>query len=185
MGNKIILNLSFINKIIVLLMISLITVSTIEPIISGETNRIKIESDKKDICVKETQNNLFSNQPKEEWNKTFGGDTDDAAYYVQQTDDQGFIIGGYTKSYGIATCNPWLIKTDFVGNEQWNRTYNYYSFSNLSGYIKSVQQTIDGGYILGCSFYNFKKSIEFSPIDYTKQDYLSLMVLIKTDANGI
>ncbi len=180
------MNKEIIKKSIVLVSIFFIIVFNIIPGISGEINQQNIKTDKKDIKKKEQLQTFFNNPPKEEWNKTFGGDLDDAAYDVQQTNDGGFIIGGYTKSYGIAVWNPWLIKTDFKGNEQWNRTYNYYSLSYLSGYIKSVQQTNDGGYILGCSFFNaiFSKSKELSPFDSNKREYISLMVLIKTDSNG-
>jgi hypothetical protein len=82
--------------------------------------------------------------------------------------------------------NPWLIKTDFKGNEEWNRTYSYYSLPYYSGYIQSVQQTSDGGYILGCTFYNAAppKTKEVSPMDHHKQGFVSSMVLIKTDSNG-
>jgi len=182
------MNKGVVKKSIVLGMILLVIGSSILPGISGEMEQPSMKLDKKDTGEKKLYHACFSNPPNEEWNKTFGGDVDDAAYDVQQTSEGGFIIGGYTKSYGIATWNPWLIKTDSKGNEQWNRTYNYYSLPYLSGYIKSVQQTNDGGYILGCSFYNAtsSKSKELSPFDINKQeyDYLMMMVLIKTDSDG-
>jgi len=180
------MNKEVIKKSIALGMILLVIGSSILPGISGQIEQQSLKSDKKDAGEKDLLHAFFSNPPKEEWNKTFGGEADDAAYYVQQTSDGGFIIGGYTKSYGIATWNPWLIKTDFKGNEEWNRTYNFYSLDFLSGYVRSVQQTNDGGYILGCSFFNSTstKSKELSPFDITKRDYISLMVLIKTDSNG-
>jgi hypothetical protein len=175
-----------IKKSIIFGMILLFIGASIVPCIRGDSKQLSITSDKKDSGRKELTQTFLSNPPNEEWNKTFGGENDDAAYDVQQTKDGGFIIGGYTKSYGIATRNPWLIKTDFKGNEKWNRTYNYYSLPYFSGYIQSVQQTNDGGYILGCSFYNAAppKSKELSPFDHNKQGYVSSMVLIKTDSNG-
>ena len=116
--------------------------------------------------------------PKEEWNKTFGGpNKDDAAYDVQQTDEGGFIIGGYTKSFGIALWNPWLIKTDYNGTMEWNRTFDYYSLPSVSGRIWSVQQTADGGYILGCTFFN-------ATLSNSGDGFVSSIVLIKTDSQG-
>jgi|GEM_PF-1236391 len=180
------MNKGVVKNSIILGCLFLIIVSNIVLGISEEINQQNMKLDKKDSRMKEQLQTFFSDPPKEEWNKTFGGNLDDAAYDVQQTNDGGFIIGGYTKSYGIAMWNPWLIKTDFEGNEQWNRTYNYYSLSYLSGYIKSVQQTNDEGYILGCTFFNAtsSKSKELSPFGSTERDYISLMVLIKTDSNG-
>ncbi len=33
-----------------------------------------------------------------EWQKTFGGSSDDAGVFIQQTSDGGYIVAGYTKS---------------------------------------------------------------------------------------
>ncbi len=125
--------------------------------------------------------------PVEEWNKTFGNPfIDDAAYDVQQTNDGGFIIGGYAKSFGIALWNPWLIKTDSKGSMDWNKTFDYYSLPSVSGKIWSLQQTTDGGYILGCTFFNATKltSGEVQPFPRMNQGFISSTVLIKTDSQG-
>lgn len=125
--------------------------------------------------------------PKEEWNRTFGGPSlDDAAYDVQQTSDGGFIIGGYAKSFGIALWNPWLIKTDSKGIMEWNKTFDYYSLPSVSGKAWSVQQTTDGGYILGCTFFNATLANfgEARPFPKMNQGFISSTVLIKTDPEG-
>lgn len=80
----------------------------------------------------------------EEWNKTFGGDDDDAALSVQQTSDGGYIIAGWTKSYGAGEEDFWLVKTDDVGEEQWSRTFGGPNNDRAS----FVQQTADGGYVI-------------------------------------
>jgi len=85
--------------------------------------------------------------PVEEWNKTFGGTYCDIAKSVQQTSDGGYIIGGYTSSYGAHDYDAWLIKTDENGNPLWGRTFG----GAGDDYATSVQQTSDGGYILGGS----------------------------------
>ena len=59
----------------------------------------------------------------EEWNRTYGTAEWDLGYSVQQTEDNGFIIIGTTKSYGSGGQDAWLIKTDMYGYEEWNRTY--------------------------------------------------------------
>jgi hypothetical protein len=125
--------------------------------------------------------------PMEEWNKTFGGPyKDDAAYDIQQTNDGGFIIGGYAKSFGIAFWNPWLIKTDSKGTMEWNKTFDYYSLPFVSGRIWSVQQTTDDGYILGCTFFNatLQNSRETQSFHTMNHGFVSSTVLIKTDSQG-
>ena len=81
----------------------------------------------------------------EQWNRTFGGISSDSPQSVQQTYDGGYIMGGITSSYGAGNNDAWLIKTNENGIEQWNRTFGGISLDRA----QSVQQTSDGGYILG------------------------------------
>jgi hypothetical protein len=77
------------------------------------------------------------------WNKTYGGENSEYAYFVQQTSDNGYILAGSTYSSGTEF-DMWLVKTDSSGNMQWNKTYG----GSLDEEAYAVRQTSDGGYII-------------------------------------
>ncbi|MEJ2628605.1 MAG: hypothetical protein P8078_08630, partial [bacterium] len=45
------------------------------------------------------------------WTKTYGGSENDHGNSICQTTDQGYIIIGYTESYGQGNRDLWLIRT--------------------------------------------------------------------------
>jgi len=78
------------------------------------------------------------------WQKTFGGSSFDYAYSIQQTTDGGYIVAGWTESFGSAGCNAYILKLNPDGDLAWQKTFGG------SGYAEaySIQQTTDGGYIV-------------------------------------
>ena len=101
------------------------------------------------------------------WSRTFGGSSHDGCYSVQQATDGGYILGGYTESYGAGHRDFWLVKTDVSGTEEWSRTFGGSSHEEC----QSVQQTLGGGYILG----GYTESYGAGSDDFW---------LVKTDSNG-
>ncbi len=81
------------------------------------------------------------------WTRKYGGDHSDVGRCVRPTTDGGYIITGWTYSYGVGTpdsSNVYLIKTDSLGNLEWERTFG--GTGEDKGY--SVAQTEDGGYVI-------------------------------------
>ncbi|MGY5879297.1 MAG: hypothetical protein RTV31_03555 [Candidatus Thorarchaeota archaeon] len=57
------------------------------------------------------------------WNLTYGGSGDDAIQSISNCSDGGYIMVGWTSSFGV-TNDLWLVKVDQSGNFLWNKTYN-------------------------------------------------------------
>ena len=80
-----------------------------------------------------------------QWVYSIGRTEYDYGWSVQQTSDGGYIVAGVTSSSGAGGADVWLIKTDPGGTVEWDKT-----FGGANGEdCRSVQQTTDGGYIIG------------------------------------
>lgn len=88
-----------------------------------------------------------------QWDKSFGGSGDDFANDLKITSDGGFIIGGESQS-GISGDKSqasqgghdyWIVKTNANGVKQWDKSFG----GSADDYLISLQQTSDGGYLLG------------------------------------
>jgi hypothetical protein len=78
------------------------------------------------------------------WTKTFGGYANDPGFSAQPTADGGFIVAGYTESFGAGWADVYLIKTNADGDTLWTRTFG--GAAADAGYW--VQETSDSGYII-------------------------------------
>ena len=102
-----------------------------------------------------------------QWNRTYGGVGHDWAFSVVQTIDSGFVVAGYTGSFGAGSADFWLVKTDASGNHQWNQTYG--GTDDDMGF--SMVQASDGGYAIA----GYTGSFGAGSADFW---------LVKTDASG-
>jgi hypothetical protein len=101
------------------------------------------------------------------WTRTYGGSDFDRAYTVEQTTDEGYILGGETSSFGAGSRDVYLVKTDASGNTVWARTYGGTDFD----LAYCAGQTSDGGYMAA----GYTNSFGAGGSDF---------YLVKTDANG-
>ncbi|MEP7168776.1 MAG: T9SS type A sorting domain-containing protein [Bacteroidota bacterium] len=118
-----------------------------------------------------------------QWDKRFGGTGDDYLTDVKQTNDGGFILGGASESdsSGDKTQNAWgqydywIIKTDSLGNKQWDKRFGGTGEDELY----ALQPTADGGYILGGYSYS-DSSGDKTQHTQGQDDYW----MVKTDSAG-
>lgn len=57
------------------------------------------------------------------WTKTIGGTNTEAAHHVYMTEDQNYILVGYTESYGSGGKDIFIVKIDSSGNQIWSKHY--------------------------------------------------------------
>ena len=77
------------------------------------------------------------------WTRTFGGSSADGVQAMQQTSDGGFILAGYTFSFGHGYANGYLVRTDAAGNLIWSNAYGGAGWE----YLLAVAETADGGFV--------------------------------------
>ena len=78
------------------------------------------------------------------WQKNIGGQSYEIGNSIQQTADGGYILAGQTYSFGNFDGDYYLVKTDALGNVQWQKTYGRPHLQECH----YAQITPDGGYIL-------------------------------------
>lgn len=84
-----------------------------------------------------------------QWAKTYGGTRDDKAHYIQQTSDGGYIVAGVTESFNSVGKYLWILKLESSGEIEWQKYYKSIYDSDVLESIVAIQQTSDGGYIVG------------------------------------
>jgi len=85
------------------------------------------------------------------WTKAYGGADEEEGWSVQQTSDSGYVVAGYTQSYGAGYADIYLIKTDVNGDTLWTKTFG----GEWSDKGYAVQCTSDNGYAITGYTYNF------------------------------
>jgi hypothetical protein len=78
------------------------------------------------------------------WTRSYSGTDNLAAYAVQQTSDGGYIMVGGNPFSGGIEYDIYVVRTNNLGDTLWTRTFG----GAGNDYALSVQQTLDGGYIL-------------------------------------
>ncbi len=113
-------------------------------IIAGYTNSFGVGSG--DYCILK-----LDSSGNVQWQKTYGGTTDECAFSIQQTSDEGYIVAGHADSFGAGNYDSWILKLDSSGNVQWQKTYGGTLFDSAN----FIQQTSEGEYIVSANTWSF------------------------------
>ncbi len=93
----------------------------------------------------------FAQGPDTLWTRTYGGSLPDYGMAAKRTSDNGFIIVGWTDSFGAGNTDIYLVKTDANGDTMWTKTYG----GTHEDGGNWVEQTSDGGYIIAGHTYSY------------------------------
>ncbi len=134
-----------------------------------------------------------------EWDNTLAGTQEDFLSSIIQTSDNGYLAAGYSESNASAdkienskgSDDYWIIKLDSSGETEWDNTIgakNFIAYGDEhlgDDRLTSVEQTSDGGYILGGYSYSnasVDKSENIIGFDegYINSDYW----IVKLNADG-
>lgn len=87
-----------------------------------------------------------------QWQRTYGGGGYDHPQSIEQTNDGGYIVAGWTSSnngditnnHGEYDC--WIVRLNSSGDIIWQKTYGGSQYDGAW----TIRKTADGGYIVGC-----------------------------------
>ncbi len=115
-----------------------------------------------DIWILKLDNNGDIN-----WQKSYGGIYRDYPDCIHQTSDGGYVVAGFTASFGTGY-DAWVLKLTDSGDVSWQKIYGGIS----EDFFHTIIQTADGGYIVAG---------ETNPLDIFDDDYFWVVNL---DSNG-
>jgi hypothetical protein len=126
---------------------------------------------------------MKAQDPNNLWQRTVGGSNWDEPNFILSTEDDGFFMGGNSKSNisGEKTEDSrggkdyWIVKFDSSGTLEWQKTIG----GNQEEFLRDAKQTADGGYILA-GFSNSDISGEKTENSQGNYDYW----IVKIDTNG-
>ncbi|MBK7667341.1 MAG: hypothetical protein IPJ32_08340 [Sphingobacteriaceae bacterium] len=103
------------------------------------------------------------------WEKSYGGFNNDIGKSIIQLADSGFVIAGYTNSFGAGGYDMLVVRTDKAGTLIWQKTFGGLDWD----FANAVKTTpLGDSLIIVGSTYSF---------GYGKMDGY----IVKTDLNGI
>ncbi len=117
------------------------------------------------VCLSCGRGEVFAST----WARTYGGASNDSAFFVVPTADGGYLTIGESTSFGLGRADAWCVKLDASGTIVWQKAYG----GPGDDHLYSGLQIPDGGYLL---------------VGETERpgetDHRSVPVCLKLDASG-
>src|SRR5690606_15536786 len=92
-----------------------------------------------------------------QWEMNYGGSLNDHFGDVLEVDD-GFLLVGYTRSFGSGMSDYWVVKIDQFGTMQWQNFYG--GPAQDDGY--KVAQLLDGSFVLAGLSTSYNGDVTFN-----------------------
>lgn len=89
------------------------------------------------------------------WQRVFGGSGWDRLEGIEQTGDGGYIVAGWTSSFGAEGFDGWCLRLGPSGKAIWQRTFG----GGLHDKIVSVQVTSDNGYLVAGETWSYGEGL--------------------------
>lgn len=89
------------------------------------------------------------------WTKTYGGINSDYSYKVIQLVDSGYILSGFTESYGLGVRDVYVLRLDKKGDTLWSKSYGGNGIDGSNDMI----QTYDGGFVIVGNTFSFGEGV--------------------------
>jgi len=118
-----------------------------------------------------------------QWDKTFGGTSIERLQSIILTNDGGYLIGGYSSS-GIGGDKTesswgnedyWIVKTDSLGNKEWDKRFG----GSGTDFLQALEKTDDGCFLI-FGYTNSGISGDKTQANWGNDDFW----LVKTDSLG-
>jgi len=78
-----------------------------------------------------------------QWSKTYGGSSNDEAYAITATQDNGYVVVGHSRTFGNGdTAKVLVIRIDSVGSLIWSKTYGGDGWDNATDVIVTSDNSI-------------------------------------------
>lgn len=132
---------------------------------------------------------------EEEWQRIYGGTGAEWALSLEETEDNGYVVGGYTTSIDgdLATqepgirkptyADPWILKLDSNGNLEWQKIL--ISKDSKFDSIEEIKQTSDGGYAALIREQPIYEMIDYEdPEEPIEKMFTTSMKLVKLSSTG-